>query len=376
MTGPVPRVVVVGAGPAGVRATQALVEAGIRPVVIDEGSRAGGQIYRRQPEGFTRSYEKLYGTEARKARDIHESFDRLVPCIDYRPETLAWSVSPGVVHTSRGGRAEAVPYDALILCSGATDRIMPVQGWNMAGCYSLGASQIALKAQACSIGRRVAFLGSGPLLYLVASQYIAAGAQVAAVLDTSPARPGLGAVAALASRPMLALKGLGLVRSVHRAGVQVRHRVRPIRISASPEGGVESVVVRTPAGEEHFDCDAVAIGWHLRSESQLADLAGCEFRYDPRLRQWFPRVDACGRSSVFGVYLAGDGARIRGADGAGSAVDVLDDELLSECAPEGLLQAARHEIRRAASRERDDRRHRALGVGRIGGRGRERGGTS
>ena len=48
---------------------------------------------------------------------------------------------------------------------------MPVPGWHRAGCYSLGAAQIALKAQACAIGTRVVFLGSGPLLYLVAAQY-------------------------------------------------------------------------------------------------------------------------------------------------------------------------------------------------------------
>jgi len=63
-----PRVIVVGAGPAGVRAAEALVQAGLRPIVIDEGRRDGGQIYRRQPEGFTRSYKKLYGTESAKAR--------------------------------------------------------------------------------------------------------------------------------------------------------------------------------------------------------------------------------------------------------------------------------------------------------------------
>ncbi len=60
-------------------------------------------------------------------------------------------------------------------------------GWNLAGCYSLGAAQIALKAQACAIGSRVVFAGTGPLLYLVAAQYPKAGARVEAVLDTSPA---------------------------------------------------------------------------------------------------------------------------------------------------------------------------------------------
>ena len=49
-----PRIIVVGAGPAGVRAAETLLAAGIAPTLIDEGARDGGQIYRRQPEGFAR----------------------------------------------------------------------------------------------------------------------------------------------------------------------------------------------------------------------------------------------------------------------------------------------------------------------------------
>ena len=48
------RVVIIGAGPAGVRAAETVVAAGLRPLVIDEGQRDGGQIYRRQPAGFHR----------------------------------------------------------------------------------------------------------------------------------------------------------------------------------------------------------------------------------------------------------------------------------------------------------------------------------
>jgi len=43
------RVVIVGAGPAGVRAAETLVAAGIKPVVLDENARWGGQIYRQPP---------------------------------------------------------------------------------------------------------------------------------------------------------------------------------------------------------------------------------------------------------------------------------------------------------------------------------------
>ena len=61
-------VVIVGAGPAGIRAAQTLVAHGVRPVLLDEAARGGGQIYRRQPANFKRSAVKLYGFEARKAK--------------------------------------------------------------------------------------------------------------------------------------------------------------------------------------------------------------------------------------------------------------------------------------------------------------------
>lgn len=314
-----PRFIVVGAGPAGVRASQALVEAGIRPIVVDEGRRDGGQIYRRQPQGFTRSYVKLYGGEADKAAALHRDFDALREQVDYRPDTLAWNLSAGMLHVVQGGRAANLPFDALLICSGATDRLMPVPGWNQAGCYSLGAAQIALKSQACAIGARVVFMGSGPLLYLVASQYVAAGANVVAVLDTAPQRPSLAALRGLLARPRLALRGLGLIRSLRKAGVALRKAVVPLRIQGDPDTGVEAVWVRSARGEECFSCDAVGLGWHLRGESQLADLGRCEFAFDEISRQWLPKIDADGRSSVPGIYLAGDGVRILGADGAEAA---------------------------------------------------------
>jgi NADPH-dependent 2,4-dienoyl-CoA reductase/sulfur reductase-like enzyme len=315
-----PRIVVVGAGPAGVRAAQAFVEAGVRPVLIDEGQRDGGQIYRRQPEGFTRTYAKLYGAEAAKAQALHRDFDALHGRIDYRGNTLAWNVTAGELHVVREQQAATVPFDAIVICAGATDRLLPVPGWQRAGCYSLGAAQIALKAQACAIGTRTVFLGSGPLLYLAAKQYVEASAGVAAVLDTAPQARSWAAISGLLARPRLVLRGLAMMRALRRAGVALLQGVRPIAIDGDETQGVTAVRVRDARGAEHrFAADAVALGWHLRAETQLADLARCEFAFEPQSRQWLPRIDVDGRGSVQGVYLAGDGARILGADGAEAA---------------------------------------------------------
>ena len=312
-----PSVIVVGAGPAGVRAAETLVNAGLRPIVIDEGRRDGGRIYQRQPEGFTRPYETLYGSEASRARAVHQSFESLRDRIDYRPETLVWNIRDRNLYCARDARNQTLAWDALIVCSGATDRLLPVPGWQYAGTYSLGGSQLVLKSQGCAIGRRVAFVGSGPLLYLVAAQYVAAGAQVAGVFDTSPWRARLGALPALLAGARNLFKGIGLDIALRRAGVPMHHGITPMQIDGTADRGVSAFAFRDAAGRtQRIDCDAVALGWHLRPETQLADLARCDFAQDTRNGLWLPRIDQDGRSSVAGLYLAGDGARILGAQAA------------------------------------------------------------
>lgn len=308
-------VIVIGAGPAGVRAAARLVEAGLRPVLLDEGERDGGQIYRRPPAGFTRPAEALYGAEAAKATALHRDFEALRARMDYRPGTLVWAVRERDVLTVSGARTASVPFRALIIAAGATDRIMPLPGWTLPGVYSLGGAQIALKAQACAIGARPVFLGTGPLLYLVAWQYAKAGVTVQAVLDTSPLARRLAALRDLAARPAVLARGLRYTAALLRRGIAVRTGVTPVAVEGQDR--VAALRWRDGSGREHrTDCDALGLGYGLRSETQLADLAGCRFAFDPVARQWLPELDPDGRSTVPGICLAGDGALVRGADAA------------------------------------------------------------
>lgn len=332
-----PKVIVVGAGPAGTRCAEALVAAGIRPTVIDENRRNGGQIYRRQPDNFTRSYSTLYGTEAGRAESVHNSFDTLLEHIDYLPETLIWGIADKHVFTVGDGGQQTLPYDALVLCTGATDRLMPLKGWNIAGTYSLGGAQIALKLQACAIGRQVVFMGTGALLYLVAAQYQKAGASVAAVLDTSPWFARVRASFKLLSQPAAVWNGLKLILALRKAKVPMYTGIEPVAVEGSEESGVHGLSFKDKRGQEQtIECDAVAMGYHLRPETQLADLAGCEFYFETKTRQWLPLIDRDGRSSAPGVYLAGDGVRILGANAAEfsgelAALAVLRDHSYSTC---------------------------------------------
>ncbi|RQU15034.1 FAD/NAD(P)-binding oxidoreductase [Burkholderia cenocepacia] len=343
--------VIIGAGPAGVRAAEALVDAGLRPVVIDENARWGGQIYRQPPANaaFVRGKRALYGFEAAKADAVHRTMAALLPHVDYRPDTLAWSCGAGRVDTLQDGREVTVPYSHLIVASGATDRMLPVPGWTLAGVYTLGGAQVALKAQGCAIGRRIVFAGTGPLLYLVAYQYAKAGAHVAAVLDTSPLRRQAGAAPALLHMPSIFAKGLYYHGWLRAHGVAIETGVTLERVLGDQH--VTGLAWRAagdsaqPAPPRVLDCDALGLGFGLRSETQLADLAGCRFGFDPLNRAWLPERDAAGRTSVRGLYVAGDGAGIAGADaaeasGRRAALALLDDAGIASRSPSGKPNTA------------------------------------
>ena len=179
------RIVIVGAGPAGMRAAETLIAAGLRPTVLDEAPASGGQIYRRQPAQLRRPYGDLYGFDACKARRLHDAFDRLRGGVDYRADCLVWNLEGNCLQILNAGVPEVAPFDRLILATGAMDRVLPFPGWTLPGVYTLGGAQVALKSQACAIGYRTVFVGSSPLLPYVAYQYAKAGAEVVAVLDTA-----------------------------------------------------------------------------------------------------------------------------------------------------------------------------------------------
>jgi NADPH-dependent 2,4-dienoyl-CoA reductase/sulfur reductase-like enzyme len=340
--------VIVGAGPAGSRAAVTLVAAGLRPVVIDEAPRSGGQIYRRQPPGFVRPYEALYGFEAAKAHRLHDEFDRIAGSIDYRPNTLVWDVRPGMLHLLSYGRSVQIPYRDLILATGARDRIIPFPGWTLPGVYTLGGAQIALKHQGCAIGSRIVFMGTGPLLYLVAYQYAKAGAAITAVLDTAPFAAKRAALPGLLRGGAAFAKGLWYIGALKARGVKLASGVRPV--AAEGDGAVSAFLYRDGNGvERRVACTATGFGFGLSSETQLADLARIPFSYDELQQQFLPERDSAGRTPVPGVYLAGDGSVIAGADAA---------ELSGERAALALLEDRGHAVMspRLAALERGLRR--------------------
>ena len=123
-------------------------------------------------------------------------------------------------------------------------------------------------------------------------------------------------------------KGLYFVAWLRAHGVALHSGVRPLRLLG--QARVRAVVWHDGQQERQLDCNAVGMGHALRPETQLADLLGCRFTWEPQQRAHLPQRDAAGRSSVAGVYLAGDGAGIMGADAAEWAGELAALTLLAD----------------------------------------------
>ncbi|WP_299665551.1 FAD/NAD(P)-binding oxidoreductase [uncultured Ruegeria sp.] len=342
------RVLIVGAGPAGIRCAQTLVEAGLHPIVVDEGQRAGGQIYRRPPEGFSRTAAQLYGSEAAKASALHGLFDQMVAQgqVSYLPGRSVVALGPGVAHVL-GDAQEEVPFDRLVLATGATDRLAPVPGWQAGGVYSLGGAQIALKAQGVALGQRIVLAGSGPLLTLLGVQLRKAGADVAAVLDTaSLGMQARGAAGMTLARPLVMARGLmmrGRLGRVFHAGARLD------RIESGPNGAEALQWTNAGGKARRIACDTVVLGWHLLADTTLAELAGAQLGWNAVFHQWLPQADELGRAGE-ALYLAGDGMRILGADaadlsGRAAGIACLQDLGLAHPDPKPILRKSRRMTR-------------------------------
>jgi NADPH-dependent 2,4-dienoyl-CoA reductase/sulfur reductase-like enzyme len=238
---------------------------------------------------------------------------RLEGQFEYRPRTLVWNIFKGELDLMSDSGHGKLKFDRLLIAAGAFDRVIPFPGWTLPGVYTLGGAQIALKAQGVAIGRRVALVGAGPLLPLVASQYLKAGGQIAAVIDVTPRAAKFWALGQMLAMPAMVRRGLSYLRTIRSHGVPSIYGARGIRVEGRE--AVEGISWRTASGQwVRMECDAVGASFGLRSETQLADVAGCEFTFDATLRQWLPKRTEGGRTTIDSVYLAGDCAGIGGAD--------------------------------------------------------------
>lgn len=307
-------VAVVGAGPAGMAAATEAARHGASVLVVDENQGPGGQIHRAVTTTPLQRRD-LLGTDYWRGETLAEAFAR--SGVDYLPGATVWHLDAGRrLGLSVEGEAHLVQAAQVVLATGALERPFPVKGWTLPGVVTAGAAQTLLKAQGLVASGRVVLAGCGPLLWLLASQYLAAGKPPTLILDTTPAanwRQALPHLPAFLRSPY-ARKGLGLLAKVRRA-VRVVSGVTELSIEG--EAKAERVTYRKGRGAPvSVPVDHVLLHQGVIPNVNLAAAAGCEMRWNAEQAAFQPRADEWGATGLDGIWLAGDGAGIAGAEAA------------------------------------------------------------
>ncbi len=312
-------IVVVGAGPAGLAAATEAATRGAHVTLLDEAARPGGQIYRQAHSALGDSEYAEAGERARK-HDILARFQSVASRVDYRPDANVYALfGNGELHVAYGAGSEVLRPDAIVLATGVREMAIPFPGWTTPGVMFAGGAQAVLKSQRVLPGKRAVIAGCGPLPIVVAAQLLRAGGDVAALASLRPLREMLGNPRALWQGRQIVYEGLRYLRTIRRAGVAQLSAHVPIRAIGTER--LEAVVLArvdagghvVPGTEREIACDLLAVNYGFAANSELAAMAGAELRFDADRGGWLPVSDEFGRTSISGLFVAGDGAAVRGA---------------------------------------------------------------
>lgn len=311
-----PELFVLGAGPAGIGAVLSAAEAGIDTVIVDRAAQGGGQVYRAPV--FPSSNKDVDNTGQHLRDALAASSAQSVF------ECRVWSVGRDFrVDAIDPGGARTWSPKAIVAAIGTTERVVPFPGWTLPGVFGLAGTTLLLKSQAMMPGDNTVVAGSGPLLAAVAYGIIAAGGKVSAIVDLAGSGEWAACLPALMSRSKDLQRGLKWATAIKRAKVPVYFR-HVVTAAKTCENGLEIVVHpvdakgrrKADAISKTINSDSLCIGNGLTPSTELTRLLGADHVFDALAGGWTPSLDNNQRTTVEGLYAAGDGTGISGADAA------------------------------------------------------------
>jgi len=298
-------VAVIGAGPAGLSAAVQLGELGADTIVFDEKPAGGGQLFKQ--------IHKFFGSERHMAGRRGFEIGRLLleRCailgVPVRLNCPVWALFPDkTLGATWRGQSTAIKAKQVIVATGAAENALSFPGWTLPGVMGAGAAQTLVNYHRVRPGGRALVVGAGNVGLIVAYQLLQAGIEVVAIAEAMHTVGGYMVHAA----------------KIRRMGVPfaMNHTV----VSAQGDGRVERCTIAevdetfTPrkGTEKTFDVDLVCVAVGLSPAAELCSAMGMEMTHVGELGGWIPLHDSELKTSVDGVYVAGDVSSVEEASSA------------------------------------------------------------
>ena len=338
-------VIVIGAGPAGLAAANTAAQAGLKVLLIDENTRVGGQISRLP-------FRNGSGQDGPSSlEDLHRN-------IEFRGSTVCLGfTSPRCVALEASGKAVLATARAVVIATGSTERVYPVPGWTLPGVMTAGAGQTFLKGSRTFPYKRVVVAGSGPLLLATASQLAQAGVEVAAVVEaTVPKASQWRSFTKIAAGGPILFQGASYLGRLLRSGIPIMagHGVSAVE----GDSRVTGVQLRRLNSQWQFSdepgksiaCDAVLFNQGFTSTTDLVSQAGAEIVWNELMQTWEPVRDANFRTTIPGLYTAGDCAGIGGSQVSAAEGELVGQSLVAELTDQSVDSRRREQLHRRLRR--------------------------
>ncbi|MCA8949931.1 MAG: FAD-dependent oxidoreductase, partial [Planctomycetes bacterium] len=334
---------IVGAGPGGLAAANLLASRGRSVTVLDEGQRAGGQIFRQLPPGAAAGVgaaAKIGEPPShRHGHDLLHGFERTH--VDLQHGAVVWDARPGRLWFEQDGRSRLLECDRILLAPGAIDRCIPFPGWTLPGVTTAGALQVMVRGFGVVPGRRALVVGSGPLLLPTVTALLSAGVEIVAALEASSRWNALRALPGVLGNGARRREALWYARKLLDAGVRLRWGWTVFECLG--DGAVQRAVIGRvdrhgrPRREtaRTIEVDIVGAGFGLVPSVELALRLGCASRFDAARGGHCAVVDERQQTSVDGVFAAGEICGIGGAE-----VAIAEGELAAAAIDAALGGAA------------------------------------
>ncbi|MBB6179819.1 FAD-dependent oxidoreductase [Pseudorhizobium flavum] len=298
-----PDVIVVGGGPAGLAAATEVAASGYLVELVEQRNSVGGAVHR-QPVDRVAHVPQARGTRASWERVSRAFSEAQIPV---RYQSVFFGVDGDgftLIENRQTGQVELLRPKAIIIATGAVEKVLPRPGWQLPGVSTAGGLQVMMKETGQAPQGRVLLAGTGPLLVAVAAQMAKLGNPPVAIVEAGDPLRRFRAGLKLLSDPTILVEAAGYLASVARRRITWLRGARIVAIEDS--GTLLEVRVRDSGGSERsFTVDRIGLHDGIRPN----DFGLPEDSTGPRTGPFIFRAGDC--REALGAYAAEtDGRRV------------------------------------------------------------------
>jgi len=300
--------VIIGGGPAGLSAAKMAAESGLSSLIIERDYKVGGQLVKQTHMffGSEKQYAKTRGIDIAKilVNDVLKYSDM----IEIMTETTVVGLyKDKVVTLLQNDKYIKVKTNAIIIATGASEKVLAFENNDLPGIYGAGAVQTLMNVHGVLPGQNVVMVGSGNIGLIVSYQLIQAGVNVLCVLEAAPT---IGGYKVHASK----LKRLGVdIKTSH----SIKKAIGKEFLEKIVIGKLDEKWEFIDGTEEELTVDSLCISVGLSPLSNLLSMIGTEMKYVSYLGGLVPLIDKNHETSIENVFVAGD---VCGVEEASSAI--------------------------------------------------------